>query len=283
MDNSAVPNPGPNSPSTRQAAWRSLLGVSLEIVFAAGLYIWRGPHQALDFVTAYVIELSLSLDNLVMFALIFSSAGVALQRQSRVLFWGILGALITRGVFVFAGVELISHFHWFLSVLGVFVIAAGARLLFQRRKEFDVTRSRLVALARAHLPLTPGYEGGKFFVREGGRWLATPLLLVLLAIEITDVIFALDSVPAVFSVTQDAWIVYSSNILAVIGLRALYFLLADVTRRFRYLRQGMAVVLAFVGSKMLISPRVSIPAGWSLFLILAVVDAVLLFQLKTGD
>ncbi len=255
----------------------------LAIIFAASIYFWRGSHDALDFLTAYIIELSLSLDNLVVFVVIFTSAAVDFQYQHRVLFWGILGVLVTRGVFVFAGVELISHFHWFVFVLGIFLVVVGARLLRKDRREVDLAHLRLLSLARKLLPMTPTYEGGKFFVRREGRWFATPLLLVLLTIEITDVFFAVDSVPAVFSVTQNAFIVYSSNIFAVLGLRALYFLLADAVKRFRYLRHGLAVVLVFVGVKMLIARIVQIPTGWTLLVIVAAISLAAAASLRRAE
>lgn len=255
----------------------------LAIIFAASIYFWRGSHDALDFLTAYIIELSLSLDNLVVFVVIFTSAAVDFQYQHRVLFWGILGVLVTRAVFVFAGVELISHFHWFVFVLGIFLVVAGARLLRKDRRELDPARLRLLSLTRKLLPITPTYEGGKFFVRREGRWFATPLLLVLLTIEITDVFFAVDSVPAVFSVTQNAFIVYSSNIFAVLGLRALYFLLADAMKRFRYLRHGLAVVLVFVGVKMLIARMVQIPTGWTLLVIVVLISLAAAASLRRAE
>jgi len=268
--------------STAATLWSAVL-VFLAITFCASFYFWRGPHDALDFLAAYIIEESLSLDNLVVFVVIFTSAAVALQYQHRVLFWGILGALVTRGVFVFAGVELISHFHWFLYVLGIFLVVAGARLLRKGRGEFDPAHSRMLTLTRRLLPITPTYEGGKFFVRREGRLFATPLLLVLLMIEITDVFFAVDSVPAVFSVTQDAFIVYTSNIFAVLGLRALYFLLAGAVMRFRYLRHGLAVVLMLVGAKMLMARIVRIPTGWALLVIPVVITLAVAASLRKAD
>lgn len=179
---------------------------------------------------------------------------------------------MTRGIFVFAGVELIAHFHWFLYVLGAFLVVTGARLLRKGRGELDPARSRLLNMARKLLPITSTYEGGKFFVRREGRWFATPLLLVLLMIEITDVFFAVDSVPAVFSVTQEPFIVYTSNIFAVLGLRALYFLLAGAVKRFCYLRHALAVVLMFVGAKMLIARIIRIPTGWALLVIMVTIS-----------
>ena len=276
-------NRKPHVISSRAATLWSAVWVVLAVTFCALIYFWRGPHDALDFLAAYIIEVSLSLDNLIVFVVIFTSAAVPLQYQHRVLFWGILGVLVTRGVFVFAGVELISHFHWFLYVLGIFLVVAGARLLGKGRGEFDPARSRLLTLTRKLLPITPTYEGGKFFVRREGRLLATPLLLVLLMVEMTDVFFAVDSVSAVFSVTQDAFIVYTSNIFAVLGLRALYFLLAGAVMRFRYLQHGLAVVLMFMGAKMLIAPVVRIPTGWALLVILVVITLAVAASLGKAE
>jgi tellurite resistance protein TerC len=278
-----VTNRKPHVISSRQATLWSAVWVLLAIAFCASIYLWHGSHDALDFLTAYVIEESLSLDNLAVFVVVFTSAAVDVRYQHRVLFWGILGVLVTRGVFVFAGVELISHFHWFLYVLGIFLIVAGARFLRKGRGGFDPARSRLLSLAGKLFPITSTYEGGRFFVRQEGRRFATPLLLVLLTIEITDVFFAADSVPAVLSVTQDVFIVYTSNIFAVLGLRALYPLLADAVRRFRYLRHGLAVVLMFVGTKMLLARRVRIPTGWALLVILGVIGLAVAASLLSAS
>jgi len=276
-------NRKPHVISSRAATLWSAVWVVLAVTFCALIYFWRGPHDALDFLAAYIIEVSLSLDNLIVFVVIFTSAAVPLQYQHRVLFWGILGVLVTRGVFVFGGVELISHFRWFLYVLGIFLVVAGARLLGKGRGEFDPAHSRMLTLIRKLLPITPTYEGGKFFVRREGRLLATPLLLVLLMVEMTDVFFAVDSVSAVFSVTQDAFIVYTSNIFAVLGLRALYFLLAGAVMRFRYLQHGLAVVLMFMGAKMLIAPVVRIPTGWALLVILVVITLAVAASLGKAE
>jgi tellurite resistance protein TerC len=276
-------NRKPHVISSRAATLWSAVWVVLAVIFCASIYFWRGPHDALDFLAAYIIEVSLSLDNLIVFVVIFTSAAVPLQYQHRVLFWGILGVLVTRGVFVFAGVELISHFHWFLYVLGIFLVVAGARLLGKGRGEFDPAHSPMLTLIRKLLPITPTYEGGKFFVRREGRLFATPLLLVLLMIEITDVFFAVDSISAVFSVTQDPFVVYTSNIFAVLGLRALYFLLAGAVMRFRYLQHGLAVVLMFAGAKMLIAPVVRIPTGWALLVILVVITLAVAASLRKAE
>lgn len=248
------------------------LWLLMALAFCGAIYLWRGSGDALDFLTAYIIEQSLSLDNLVVIALTFAAAAVDLQYQHKVLFYGILGVVVMRGVFVFAGVELIAHFHWFLYVLGGLLVVAGARLLRKARGGFDPARSRVLGMARKVLPITAGYQEGRFFTRREGRWFATPLLVVLLTIEITDVFFAVDSVPAVFSVTQDPFIVYTSNIFAVLGLRALYFLLADAVKRFYYLRRALAVVLVFVGVRMLIARAVRIPTAWALVVILLAIS-----------
>ncbi len=273
--------------SIREATAWSVFWVVISLVFCVFVYYWRGPRDALEFFTGYVLEKSLSLDNIFVFVLIFTSMGVESRYQHKVLFWGILGAMVARGVFVFLGVELISRFHWSLYILGAFLIFAGIHSVTGEREKFDPAKSRVLKLARKVLPITSAYDQGKFFVRQEGRLHATPLLLVLLMIEVTDVIFAVDSVPAVFSVTQDAFIVYTSNILAVLGLRALYFLLADVVRRFRYVPHGLAAVLVFVGVKMLTSGFIQIPTTWALVVILVViavsVTASLLSKEEAGD
>lgn len=269
--------------SVREATLWSAFWIFVAVAFCAFVYFWRGPHDALDFFTGYILEKSLSLDNIFVFVLIFASAGVDRRYQHKVLFWGILGAMVSRGVFVFAGVELISHFHWFLHILGILLIVAGVRSLDARREKFDPARNRVLKLAGKLLPITPTYEQGKFCVRRAGRLFATPLLLVLLTIEVTDVLFAVDSVPAVFSVTQDPFIVYTSNILAVLGLRALYFLLADAVRRFRYVSHGLAAVLLFVGTKMLISGIVRIPTPWALLVILVTITVAVTASLLSKE
>jgi len=269
--------------SYREAAFWSAVWISLAISFGLLIYFWRGSDDALDFFAGYVLEKSLSLDNIVVFVVILSSAGVEARYQHKVLFWGILGALVTRGSFIIAGVELIAHFHWFLYILGFFLVTAGARLMRKDGGKKDPTRSRIMNLARRLFPVTANYEEGKFFVWREGRLFATPLLLVLLTIEITDVLFAVDSIPAVFSVTQDPFIVYTSNILAILGLRALYFLLADAVTKFRYLRPGLSAMLLFVGGRLLLARLVRIQAKWVLAVILLTVVVAIIASILKGE
>jgi tellurite resistance protein TerC len=239
--------------SFREATLWSGFWVALSLTFNLGLYFWRGPQPALEFLTGYILEKSLSLDNIFVFAVIFTYMAVPAEDQHKALFWGIFGALAMRGIFIAAGVALVSRFNWILYVFGAFLVYTGVKLLLQKHQRIHPERNPVLRLARRVFPLTAHYQGASFFVRRGGRRLVTPLLLVLVLIETTDVLFAVDSIPAVFGVTQDAFIVYTSNIFAILGLRAMYFMLAGAIPRFRYLRAGLSVVLMFVGVKMLVA------------------------------
>ncbi len=243
----------------REALLWSAFWIALALTFNFVFYLIRGPEAGLQFLTAYLLEESLSLDNLFLFALIFSYLAVPAEVQHRVLTWGILGAVVMRGAIIAAGLELVSRFHWILYVFGVFLIMSGIRFFRHKHESVDPQRNPMVRLARRVFPVTQEYVGSSFFVRREGQMWITPLLLVLLLIETTDVVFALDSIPAVFSVTQDPFIVYASNILAILGLRALFFVLAGAMRRFRYLRPGLAVLLIFVGVKMLLARFMTLP------------------------
>jgi len=258
-------------PTRREAlAWYGAW-LGLALLFNLGVWAWRGPKAAWQFSAGYLLELSLSADNLVVFALIFAAVAVPVRYQHRVLFWGILGALVTRAAFILTGVELVSLSRWILSLFGMFLVITGARLFWQRT-QLESRRRRLLAGIRRILPVDPDDHGDAFFLRRSGRVLATPLFLALLMIEVTDVLFALDSVPAVFAVTQDPFIIYTSNIAAVLGLRALYFVLVEGMRRVRYLRTGLAVILVFLGSKLIIAPVVELP----ILLAPAAIGAILL-------
>jgi tellurite resistance protein TerC len=212
----------------------------------------QGPQKAVEFVTGYLVEKALSVDNLFVFLVIFRYFGVPPQLQHKVLYWGILGALIMRATLILVGGALLAAFHWMIYVFGVFLIYTAYHLMRSVEEEIDPGRNPLLRLARRFLPILDNYESTHFWVRRGGRWHATPLPLVLLVVESTDGVFALDSIPAIFGITRDTFIVYTSNIFAVLGLRALYFLLAGVLGMFRYLNVGLALVLAFVGVKMLV-------------------------------
>jgi len=235
----------------RQALIWSGLWIALAAIFAALLYAWQGHTAALEFSTGYVLELSLSADNLFIFLLIFRYFNLPEPQQYRVLFWGVLGAIAMRAAFIFAGVGLIRRFHWIIYVFGLFLIYTGVRLLFQRGAKLDPEKNPVVRTFRRMIPVTAD-ESGRFFVRRGTLY-ATPLLLVLLVIETTDLIFAVDSIPAVLSITLNTFIVYTSNIFAILGLRSLFFALSSLMDVFEYLHYGISCLLVFVGFKMLVS------------------------------
>lgn len=248
----------------REALTWSLVWIGLSLAFAVLLNYWMGRQQALEFLTGWVIEKALSVDNLFVFIVIFSYFSVPPKLQHRVLFWGIVGALAMRALFIFSGASLLQRFHWLLYVFGFFLVVTGLRLLLLRDSEVHPENNPVLKLVRRLVPSVPDYRGAHFFVQEGGRRFATPLLFVLVTIEVTDIVFAIDSIPAVFAVTQDPFIVFSSNIFAILGLRALYFVLAGVLGKFRYLKVGLSLVLMFVGMKMLVEHWYEIPIGLSL-------------------
>jgi len=260
--------------SFRQALSLSALYVALAGAFAVILYFWQGHQTALEFVTGYVLELSLSVDNLFIFLMIFNFFAVAEEHQHRVLFWGVLGALIMRGIFIGAGVGLISRFHWLLYIFGGFLIISGIRFLVMGEHKVDPGKNFLVRTLRQLIPVTDDYHGGKFFIRNP-QLCATPLFVVLLVIETTDVLFAVDSIPAVLAVTLNAFIVYTSNVFAILGLRSMYFAVSGLIKVFRFLHYGLAVVLIFVGLKMLAADYYRLPIGATL----GVVAGVLLIAI----
>lgn len=264
----------------REALIRTGLYVTLALVFNAGVYVWRGPHSALEFLTGYLVEESLSVDNMFVFLVIFSYFRVPPQYQARALLLGILGALIMRAIFIVAGVTLIHQFHWIIYVFGAFLIVTGIRLAMGKDKEIHPEKNPILRLFRRFMPVTQDYVNGHFFVKQAGRYVATPLFVVVLVIETTDVIFAVDSIPAVLAITLDPFIVYTSNVFAIVGLRALYFALAGLMPLFRYLDYGLCAILVFVGVKMLIGDLYKIPIGVALgvvvgVLILSVIASVM--------
>lgn len=274
--------------SMREAVAWSIFWIALSLVFNFGLFLVRGPEAGLQFLTGYLLEKSLSLDNLFVFTLIFSYMAVPAEVQHKVLAWGILGALVMRGAMIAAGVALVTHFHWLLYVFGAFLVVSGLRFLIRKQESVEPAKNPVVRLARRMFKVTEGYSGDSFFVRREGRTWVTPLLLVLLLIETTDVVFAVDSIPAVFAVTQDAFIVFTSNILAILGLRALYFVLAGALRRFRFLRAGLSILLILVGLKMLLAYFFKLPTGFSFVVVVIVLTAtavvsVLFKQNGNGD
>jgi tellurite resistance protein TerC len=259
-------------------AWTALW-FSLAMLFAGAVAYARGHEEAAQFTAGYLIELSLSLDNILVIALIFSAFRVPPQFQHRVLFWGILGALVMRGAMIAVGAVLIREFDWVLYVFGVFLVFTGIKMLFAGQQTVEPDKNPVLRFARKLFPVTPHFEDDKFFTRLNQRFALTPLALVLLLVETTDLIFAVDSVPAVFSITKNAFIVFTSNVFAILGLRSMYFLLAGALGYFRYLKVGLSVVLVFVGAKMLLDPhdqppkwfQVKIPTNVSLMTIGAVV------------
>ncbi len=254
-------------------AW-SAVWIALALAFAAVVYFWQGRLVALDFVTGYVLELSLSVDNLFVFLLVFRYFTVPEEQQHRVLFWGIVGAMVMRGIFIGLGVSLIHRFHWILYGFGILLVYSGVRLCFAGAHQVDPGRNPLVKALRRWMPVTEKYEGGKFFVRNGcagsSALCATPLLLVLIVIETSDVLFAVDSIPAVLAITLNTFIVYTSNVFAIMGLRSMYFALAGLMKTFRYLHYGLAVVLMLVGLKMLIADYYRVSTLWTLLILAAV-------------
>ncbi len=256
----------------KEAAITSALWIALSLAFGYFVWHWHGSTRGLEYFTGYLIEKALSVDNLFVFLVIFRTYQVPEAVQHRVLAWGILGALVMRGVMIAAGAELIARFNWILPVFGVFLFYTGVHMLWKREKGVHYERNFLFRFASSHLRVTKEYRGERFFLREQGHLFATPLLLVLLIVEITDVTFAVDSIPAIFGITRDAFIVYTSNVFAILGLRALYFLLADVLEYFRYLGIGLALVLLFIGAKMVAEPWVHL----SIILSLCVVGGILL-------
>ena len=252
----------------REAGIWVAVWVSLALIFAGGLWYFYGDKIALTFLTGYVIEESLSVDNLFVMVVIFNYFRVPAESQHRVLFYGILGALVMRGLFIGAGAFLIERFSWILYVFGAMLVITGVRMLFKHDEEFDGEKNRVVKLVRKHVPLTMEFQGNKFFVETNGTNVATPLFLVLVLVEFTDLIFAVDSIPAIFVITTDPFIVFTSNIFAILGLRSMYFLLAAVVEKFYLLKYGLALILTFIGVKMLIESFYHIPIGISLAVVL---------------
>jgi len=267
--------------SLKEAVVWSIIWTVLALAFNVGVYFWSGTTRALEFFTGYLIERALSFDNIFVFVLIFSYFGVPARYHHRALFWGVVGALITRSLFIAAGTALISRFEWVLYIFGVILIISGWKMLSSDSLEVHPDKNLFIRAARKLFPVSRGYESGKFFVRLDGKLHLTPLFLVLLTIETTDIVFAVDSIPAVFGVTQDPFIVYSSNVFAILGLRATYFLLAGVMDTFHYLSHGLSLVLVFIGAKMLLDHVVPIPIGTSLLVVaLILVVAVIASLVK---
>jgi len=239
--------------SIKEALICTAVWIMQALIFTLIIHFWLGSGPAIEFLTGYLIEKSLSMDNLFVFLMIFSYFAVVPRFQHSVLYWGILGALIMRAIFIAAGITLIARFHWVIYVFGAFLIYTGIKLAFNDEEEIEPEKNPVLRIFRRFVPITDQYEGATFFVRRAGRLMATPMFVVLLVIETTDVMFALDSIPAILAITRDPFIVYTSNVFAILGLRALYFALAGIMRMFYYVHYGLALILVFVGVKMLLS------------------------------
>lgn len=253
--------------SAKEAAAWSVVWVSLALIFNGGVYHFYGPQAGLEFLTGYLIEKALSVDNIFVFLLVFSYFRVPAEYQHRILFWGVLGALVMRAGMIAAGAFLIARFHWILYLFGAFLVITAIRMATQDEHAIEPEANPVIRLVRRLMPVTNVYHGQDFFIRENSRLAATPLFIVLVFIELTDLVFAVDSIPAIFAVTQDPFLVYTSNVFAILGLRSLYFLLADVVGKFHFLKLGLAAVLGFVGLKMLAVDVFKVPIGISLGII----------------
>ena len=259
----------------KEALIASALWIGLALLFNVGIFVVRGSEDGFNFITGYLVELSLSIDNLFVFMLLFHYFSVPKRYLHKVLFLGILGAIVMRTLFIAGGILLISTFHWLLYVLGAFLIVTGCKLAWEKDSKIKPEDNPVIKLFRKIMPVTTDYEEGKFFVTRNSMVMATPLFIVLLAVETTDVIFAMDSIPAIFAITLDPFIVYTSNIFAILGLRSFYFAIAGMMGLFHYLHYGLAAILVFIGVKMLVSGFVVVPIGYTLgFIVVTIVASV---------
>ncbi len=265
--------------SIRKALAWSAVYIVIALVFNASVYMAMGVEKAEEFLTGYILEKSLSVDNLFVFTMIFSYFNIPAQYQPRVLKWGIVGALVMRAIFIFLGYELLKLFHWMIYIFGGFLVLTGIKMALQKEKRLEPEKNPLVKLFRRWMPITGDFHGKRFFVKVGGVRYATPLFIALLLIESTDLVFAIDSVPAIFAITSDPFIVYTSNVFAILGLRALYFALAGIMGLFRYLQAGLSVVLVFVGFKMMLVDIYKVSTLLSLGIILGVLGLSVLASL----
>ncbi|HZD92954.1 MAG TPA: TerC family protein [Candidatus Sulfotelmatobacter sp.] len=272
----AIINRGNKRVSFKQAMLMSAFWIGLAVGFAVFIHLSMGPTKALEFVTGYLLEEALSVDNLFVFIILFAYFKVPPEQEKTVLFWGIIGALIMRGLFIFAGVSLIQRFHWILYAFGVFLIYSGIQLMRGSQEDKDPSRNIVLKLSRKFLPLTDSYDDGHFVTRRGRKLFFTPLFVVLLVVETTDILFAVDSIPAILAITRDPFIVYTSNVFAILGLRSLYFALAGMMKVFHYLNYGLSVVLIFIGIKMLLPESYHVPTWVALVVIAGVLAASVL-------
>jgi len=265
--------------SFREATLYSIFWIGLGLAFGVVIFLWLGPTAGGEYLAGYLIEKSLSVDNIFVFALIFTYFGVPAKYQHRVLFWGILGALVFRAIFIAGGVTLLDRFHWTIYIFGAFLVFTGIRMATHPVEKIHPERNPLLRLFRRIMPMTPDYRGQRFILREAGRLVATPLLAVLVIVETTDIIFAVDSIPAILAVTREPFLVFTSNAFAILGLRALYFMLAGMITRFVYLKIGLSVILVFVGLKMVVSELYEVPIWASLLFIGAVLTVSIVASL----
>ncbi|MFH1368460.1 MAG: TerC family protein [Elusimicrobiota bacterium] len=261
----------------------SAVWIIVALLFNAGVWFWSGPQKGLEFFTCYLIERSLSIDNIFVFVLLFNYFKVHSEYQYKVLFWGIVGAMVMRAFFILAGTALIAKFHWTIYIFGALLVYVGIKLAFQKDEEVHPEKNPVLILSRKLFPVSPWQNNDKFFIKDAGKLLVTPLFLVLLVVESTDVVFAIDSIPAALAITLDSFIVYSSNILAILGLRAMYFALAGSMQMFRFLNYGLSVVLSFVGVKMLLTDfyKISIGASLGFIAVVLTVSIVVSLMFKT--
>jgi len=266
--------------SLKEALTWTLIWVSLALVFNAIIFYWKGRQQALEFFTGYLVEKALSIDNIFVFIVIFTYFQIPSKYQHKVLFWGVFGALLMRVVFIFAGVALIEKFHFTIYIFGALLVYTGYKMFYHNNAKIEPDKNPLIRFFKKVMPVTPNLQEDNFFIKLNGKRYATPLFLVLILIETTDLIFAVDSIPAILAITQDQFIVYTSNVFAILGLRSLYFALAGVVHRFWLLSFGLAIVLVFVGIKMLLSDLYKIPIEWSLIFIATIITGSIFLSLK---
>ena len=266
--------------SLKEALTWTFVWVSLALIFNTIIYYWRGQQQALEFFTGYLVEKALSVDNIFVFIMIFTYFQIPSKYHHKVLFWGIIGALIMRVIFIFAGVALIEKFHFTIYIFGALLIYTGYRMFYHNNAKINPDKNPVIRFFKKFIPVTPDLHEDRFFTKLSGRRYATPLFLVLILIETTDLIFAVDSIPAILAITQDQFIVYTSNVFAILGLRSLYFALAGVVHRFWLLSYGLAIVLIFVGIKMILVDFYKIPIEWSLLFIAAIITGSIFLSLK---
>ena len=266
--------------SVKEALTWTFVWIFLAMVFNTIIFYWRGQQQALEFFTGYLVEKALSIDNIFVFIMIFSYFQIPSKYQHKVLFWGILGALIMRVIFIFAGIALIEKFHFTIYLFGALLIYTGYKMFYHTNATIEPDKNPLIRIFKKIMPVTPHLQEDNFFIKLDGKRFATPLFLVLILIETTDLIFAVDSIPAILAITQDQFIVYTSNVFAIMGLRSLYFALAGVVHRFWLLSYGLAVVLVFVGIKMLLIDVYKIPIEWSLVFIATTITGSILLSLR---